>query len=101
MPPGEVEAEGGTHVHLARHSDRAVMQVHDAFDDREAEPGTMIAGLVLFQTVVNLGMNLGIMPVTGIPLPFVSYGGSSYATSMLGMGIIESVAMRHKKLAFD
>jgi rod shape determining protein RodA len=60
-----------------------------------------IAGLILFQSVVNIGMNLGLMPVTGIPLPFVSYGGSSFLTLMLGIGLVESVAMRHKKLEFD
>jgi rod shape determining protein RodA len=46
-------------------------------------------------------MNLGVMPVTGIPLPFVSYGGSSLVTLMLGIGLVESVAMRQKKLEFD
>ena len=60
-----------------------------------------VAGLILFQSVVNIGMNLGIMPVTGIPLPFVSYGGSSFITLMMGIGLVESVAMRYKKLEFD
>lgn len=60
-----------------------------------------VAGLIFFQAVINIGMNLGVMPVTGIPLPFVSYGGSSFLTLMLGVGLVESVAMRHKKLEFD
>jgi rod shape determining protein RodA len=60
-----------------------------------------VAGLILFQSVINIGMNLGLMPVTGIPLPFVSYGGSSFLTLMVGIGLVESVAMRHKKLEFD
>jgi rod shape determining protein RodA len=60
-----------------------------------------VASLMLFQTVVNIGMNLGLLPVTGIPLPFVSYGGSSFITLMLGIGLVESVAMRHRKLEFD
>ena len=60
-----------------------------------------VGALVLFQAVVNIGMNLGLLPVTGIPLPFVSYGGSSLVTLMLGMGLVESVAMRQKKLEFD
>jgi rod shape determining protein RodA len=60
-----------------------------------------VAAMVFFQSVVNIGMNLGLMPVTGIPLPFVSYGGSSLLTLMLGLGLVESVAMRHKKLEFD
>ena len=60
-----------------------------------------VAGLIFFQGVINVGMNLGLMPVTGIPLPFVSYGGSSFLTLMLGLGLVESVAIRHKKLEFD
>ena len=62
---------------------------------------TGIVALILFQTFINIGMNLGLTPVTGIPLPFVSYGGSSFITLMVGMGLIQSVAMRHKKLEFD
>jgi rod shape determining protein RodA len=60
-----------------------------------------VAGLIFFQAVINVGMNLGLMPVTGIPLPFVSYGGSSFLTLVLGLGLVESVAIRHKKLEFD
>jgi rod shape determining protein RodA len=60
-----------------------------------------VAAMILFQFVVNIGMNLGLLPVTGIPLPFVSYGGSSFVTMMLGIGLVESVAMRRKKLEFD
>ena len=60
-----------------------------------------VAGLIFFQSVINIGMNLGLMPVTGIPLPFVSYGGSSYLTLVLSIGLVESVAMRQRKLEFD
>jgi rod shape determining protein RodA len=60
-----------------------------------------VGGLILFQSSINIGMNLGLMPVTGIPLPFVSYGGSSFLTLILGLGLVESIAMRHKKLEFD
>jgi len=60
-----------------------------------------VAGLIFFQSAINIGMNLGLMPVTGIPLPFVSYGGSSLLTLAVGIGLVESVAMRHKKLEFD
>jgi rod shape determining protein RodA len=60
-----------------------------------------VTAVIVFQAVVNIGMNLGLMPVTGIPLPFVSYGGSSFVTLMLGMGLVESVAMRRRKLEFD
>jgi rod shape determining protein RodA len=77
---------------------RVVESSKDAFGRLIA---TGVGALVLFQAVINIGMNLGLMPVTGIPLPFVSYGGSSLVTLMVGMGLVESVAMRHKKLGFD
>jgi rod shape determining protein RodA len=62
---------------------------------------TGIAAVIFCQAVINVGMNLGLLPVTGLPLPFVSYGGSSYIMLMLGIGLVESVALRHKKLEFD
>ncbi len=55
------------------------------------------AGTVIFlQFFVNVGMNLGLFPVTGIGLPFVSYGGSSLVTMMILAAIIQSVAIRHR-----
>ena len=55
-----------------------------------------ILAIVLFQTLINIGMNTGIMPVTGIPLPFVSYGGSSVLMLLLAIGILQSVASRRE-----
>lgn len=59
-----------------------------------------VLAMFLFQTFVNIGMNIGIMPVTGIPLPLISYGGSSLITSFAGLGILESILLRNKKLMF-
>jgi rod shape determining protein RodA len=57
--------------------------------------GTMIAGGVLamlaFQVIVNIGMNLGLMPVTGITLPLMSYGGSSVIGTFLALGILQAI----------
>ena len=53
-----------------------------------------MAGLLLFQMLVNVGMVLGVMPITGIPLPFISSGGASLVSLALGLGILESIAMR-------
>jgi len=55
-----------------------------------------VATLIAFQTLVNVGMNLKLMPVTGLPLPLISQGGSSLVSIMLGIGLVESVISRHK-----
>lgn len=59
-----------------------------------------IAGMFLFHILVNAGMNMGIMPVTGIPLPFISYGGTSLIVALGAIGLVQSVAVRHKKISF-
>ena len=57
--------------------------------------GTLVAGGIavslLFQVFVNVGMNLGIMPITGIPLPLMSYGGSSVLATFLAVGVLQSI----------
>ncbi len=53
-----------------------------------------VTTMITWQVVVNLGMTMGLMPVVGIPLPFISYGGSSVLTVMIGVGILFSVSMR-------
>ncbi|MCK5332646.1 rod shape-determining protein RodA [Candidatus Parcubacteria bacterium] len=50
--------------------------------------------LLMFHVVVNIGMNIGIMPVTGIPLPFISYGGSSLVSFMIIIGIVQGVYIK-------
>ena len=53
-----------------------------------------IAGMLLFQILVNIGMCLGLFPVVGLTLPFISYGGSSIITMYAAMGMVSSVKMR-------
>jgi len=55
-----------------------------------------VMSMMLFHIFENIGMVIGLMPVTGIPLPFVSYGGSNYITNILGIGLVINVAMRSK-----
>jgi rod shape determining protein RodA len=59
-----------------------------------------IAAILFFQTVVSIGMNVRLLPVTGLTLPFVSYGGSSLVTLFLAIGLVQSVLMRQHKQDF-
>jgi rod shape determining protein RodA len=58
---------------------------------------TGLASMILFQLVVNLGMVIGIMPITGIPLPFISHGGASLISLAVGLGILQSVNIRQTR----
>jgi rod shape determining protein RodA len=53
-----------------------------------------IAALWAFTVFVNIGMTIGIMPITGIPLPFISYGGSSFITNYFAIGLLLNIHMR-------
>ena len=59
-----------------------------------------VAAMWLFHTFENIGMTIGLMPVTGIPLPFVSYGGSSLMTNFIALGLVLSVRMRRRTINF-
>ena len=54
---------------------------------------------ILFQALINIGVNIRLFPVTGIPLPFISQGGSSLITVFIAIGLLESVIMRHKQVS--
>lgn len=59
-----------------------------------------VAAIILFQTTINVGMNMALVPVTGLPLPFVSYGGNAMLSLFLMVGLAQSVAMRKQKIDF-
>ncbi len=59
-----------------------------------------VAVLIFFQGAVNIAVNMNIIPVSGLPLPFISYGGSGLTSLMLGIGLVESVILRHRQLEF-
>jgi len=56
-----------------------------------------LASMILFQLVVNAGMVMGIMPITGIPLPFVTHGGASLVSMAIGLGILQSINIRQTR----
>jgi rod shape determining protein RodA len=59
--------------------------------------GAGVASMILFQLTVNVGMVLGIMPVTGIPLPFITHGGSSLISMAIGLGVLQSISIRQRR----
>ena len=59
-----------------------------------------VAAYIFYQLLVNLGMNLNVIPVAGLPMPFISSGGSALVVTFLGLGLVQSVAMRHRRLEF-
>ncbi len=72
---------------------------------RSRDPfGTLVASgvvaMLLFQILVNVGMSISLMPVTGIPLPFISHGGSSLVSICFALGVLQSIAMRRPARAF-
>jgi rod shape determining protein RodA len=66
--------------------------------------GALIAGgitaMLMFQTFVNVGMNIGIMPITGVTLPLMSYGGSSVIVTFLALGFLQSIHAQARETAF-
>lgn len=59
-----------------------------------------VLSMVVFQAIVNIGMTIGLAPVTGIPLPWMSYGRSAMLTNFIALGIVESVANYRQRLKF-
>ncbi len=61
---------------------------------------TGVASILVFHVLVNIGMTIGIMPITGIPLPLFSYGGSNMLATLLALGLAFNVSMRKQKILF-
>ncbi|MCC6190146.1 MAG: rod shape-determining protein RodA [Anaerolineales bacterium] len=59
-----------------------------------------IGAIFLYQSFFNIGMNMKLLPVSGLPLPFVSYGGSALWTFLFGVGLVEAVVLRQKQIEF-
>lgn len=61
---------------------------------------TGVTTYIFYQLLINLGMNLSVIPVAGLPMPFISSGGSALVITFVGLGLAESVAMRHVRMEF-
>jgi rod shape determining protein RodA len=79
---------------------RLVIIAQNAKDNFGSLLAIGVFSMVIFQVVINIGMTIGLAPVTGIPLPWLSYGRSSLITNFLALGIVESVACHRHRLSF-
>ncbi|SFG37007.1 FtsW/RodA/SpoVE family cell cycle protein [Sporolactobacillus nakayamae] len=77
---------------------KAATETHDPFGSYIC---TGIIGMIMFQVFENIGMTIQVMPVTGITLPFLSYGGSSLLSSMICVGLVQSVRIQTQKFMFS
>jgi rod shape determining protein RodA len=74
----------------------AIRIAHRARDAFGTYAAGGVAAMLAFQVVVNVGMAISLMPVTGIPLPFISQGGSSLISICLALGVLQSISMRRE-----
>ena len=80
---------------------KAIYIAKTARDDLGSYISAGIAGIFLFHMVENIGMTMGLLPITGVPLPFVSYGGSSLLTNFILIGLLLNISGRRKKIMFS
>ena len=76
---------------------RCIATALRATDSVQALIASGIAGMLIFQTVLNIGMNMGLLPVVGLTLPFFSYGGTSVVTMYVAMGITAGIRRVERK----
>lgn len=79
---------------------RAIVIANEARDFYGSIIAAGIAAMIGFQMFTNISMTLGLMPVVGVPLPFVSFGGTALIMDMCAIGILQSISMRRRKLLF-
>ena len=80
---------------------KAIQIAKGVKDEAGAYVATGIAGIFLFHTLENIGMTMGLLPITGVPLLFVSYGGSSMMTSFICIGILLNISSQRKNGMFN
>jgi len=79
---------------------KAIYVAKTAKDDLGSYIAMGIAGIFIFHMVENIGMTIGLLPITGVPLPFVSYGGSSLLTNLILISLLLNISGRRQKTIF-
>ncbi len=78
-----------------------ILQVARQSKDRYGRLVTVgVAAMFFFHIIENVGMTMGVMPITGIPLPFISYGGTYMVISLIAIGLVININIRKKKILF-
>ena len=80
---------------------RAINVAKTARDDLGSYIAIGIVGILIFHVLENIGMTMGLLPITGVPLPFISYGGSSMLTNMMAIGLLLNISARRQKSIFN
>ena len=79
---------------------KAIKVAKTAKDDLGSYIAIGISGIFFFHMIENIGMTMGLLPITGIPLPFVSYGGSSLLTNLILIAILLNISGRRQRTLF-
>ena len=79
---------------------KAIYVAKTAKDDLGSYIAMGIAGIFLFHMLENIGMTVGLLPITGVPLPFVSYGGSSLLTNLILIALLLNISGRRQRAIF-
>ena len=79
---------------------KAIFIAKTAKDDLGSYIAIGIAGIFIFHMIENIGMTMGLLPITGVPLPFVSYGGSSLVTNYILLAILMNISGRRQRSIF-
>ena len=79
---------------------KSIYVAKTAKDSLGAMIASGIAGILMFHMIENIGMTMGLLPITGVPLPFVSYGGSSLLSNFMMIALLLNVSGRRQKAIF-
>lgn len=80
---------------------RAINVAKTARDDLGSYIAIGIVGILIFHVLENIGMTMGLLPITGVPLPFISYGGSSMLTNIIAVGLLLNISSKRQKSIFN
>ena len=79
---------------------KAIYVAKTAKDDLGSYIATGICGVLFFHVLENIGMTIGLLPITGVPLPFVSYGGSAMVTNFICIALLLNISARRQRAIF-